>query len=49
MIDRETLRAWLVENGIDDLHSWRCSHADIYGACTCVDEFTDDLLAYVSN
>lgn len=47
-MDRPTLRAWLVENGIDDIHGWRCNHPDIYGPCSCVDEFTDDLLAILT-
>lgn len=30
-----------------DIHSWRCSHPDIYGPCSCFQELVADLRAEV--
>lgn len=30
-----------------DIHSWRCSHPDRYGRCSCFTELIDDLVPIV--
>lgn len=45
----------LRENGLtdkpgefdSDIHSWRCSHPDIYGPCECFQELRDDISAAI--
>nr|WP_278101134.1 hypothetical protein [Microbacterium proteolyticum] len=29
----------------DGIHSWRCTHPDVYGRCTCFDEAVDEITA----
>lgn len=43
---KRVLTEWGMADG-GDPHSWRCSHPDRYGPCTCVDEITSDLTAAV--
>lgn len=31
-----------------DIHSWRCSHPDIYGRCDCFQELAEDLAALLA-
>lgn len=52
-VTREAVKQMLAENGFTPNgghpHSWRCEHPDRYpGACRCVDEMTDDILALLS-
>lgn len=32
----------------DDIHSWRCAYPDVYGACSCREEFAADVAARLS-
>lgn len=42
---RDDLVAVLNEQGVDDLHSWRCDHPERYGACSCKADLADAILA----
>ena len=43
----QTLRGWGLtdrpEEFDGDIHSWRCSHPDIYGRCTCFEDLLNEL------
>lgn len=45
MTQREDLLHLLREEGVDELHSWRCNHPGIYGPCTCLADLADAILA----
>jgi hypothetical protein len=32
-----------------DIHSWRCSHPEIYGRCTCFNDLINDIVEAVKN
>lgn len=50
---QERLMQFLREQGLtdqpsifsSDIHSWRCSYPERYGACTCLDTMVEELLA----
>lgn len=31
-----------------NMHSWRCSYPEVYGACSCFTELIDSLLAVMA-
>ena len=45
---RATVIRVLAEHGLSgndgEFHSWRCAYPDIYGPCTCVADFTEDMM-----
>lgn len=32
-----------------DFHSWRCSHPDRFGECTCVEELAEAIMVLVKS